>query len=584
MVSASLLAADKTAPKTNKVTAGIVINDSLQKLMDIDGVKPIYSECQKNHDSEIPNREEKVIECLWRGVKRDTKLKKIVQDVYAQELKGGKPTNDGRSPANASSVPLTAKSAIVATDYESDPAVMALTDFYGKKLDAILNPDVALSAEEKKNNTILTVDHRKFIDLYKSELGKSIIGAFTSYCLDTDPKTRFCSPEQLKSCKEAGQSKCACESFKISDDKKEQAEHREQNIKSLKVADFKMNSSDSIQWTKCILSVTNSCNHDTMTISNQSESARRSCLIMEYVNSARKSIIVSDKQIKFYEEIAKEPTHHIADNMKEITDLKTSSTDALLEMSSNDVKLALEKPINQKLKDFELCYKDNIIVDVSACKKYLNTNSKENEVALAELGMRHIAQEAILEDELGSDQKVQEYLKEEGYKPDQIKAMTANKEAVADIKNQILKRYANQKAAIIKEMADRIADKTTVVDGVVTPKATSPNGALKKDDISKLEKIKRELESRSSDLQNLVYFNNIVSSYLEIEGDKGKKSRNTAALFSEANSLEKEQAKLIKEQIKSAELKDQKGTGGTVSLEVDIINENFLNYNIKEKK
>ncbi len=579
-MNTSLMAADKTAPKVNRVTAGIVINDSLQKLMDVDGVMPIYTECQKSLDPESQNPAEKVIECLWKGVKRDSKLKKLVQDVYAQELKGGKASADSRSPASVASVPLTTTSTVVTTDYESDPAVEALSAFYGRKLDAILNPDVALSAEEKKNNIILTVDHRKFIDLYKSELGKTIVGAFTAYCLDTDPKTCSCSEEQLKVCREAGQENCECSRCTISDDKKEQAEHREANLKSLKIADLKTDSGDSNKWTMCIKSVTNSCKYATSSVTKQSETAKRSCLVMDYVNSARKSIMVADTQIEFYEEMAKDQTIQAALNMKEITDLKKSSSDVILDMSSNDVKLALEKPIGQKLKEFEGCFKDNVIVNVSACKKYLNTNSKENELALAELGMRKIAQEAILEEELGSDQKVREYLKEEGYSADEIKTMTADKEAIADIKNQILKRFSNQKAAIIKEMAERIADKTAVVEGVVTAKVDG----IKKDDVSKLEKIRRELESRSSDLQNLVYFNNVVSSYLQIEDGKGKTSRNTASLFSEANSLEKEQAKLIKEQIKSADLVDQKGSANTTNLQVDVINKNFLNYDIKEKK
>ena len=573
-----LLAGDKTAPK---VTAGIVINDSLKKLMDIDGVEPIYSECQSRFAPETKNPEEKIIECLWEGVKSNPKLKKLVQDVYTQELRGAKTTNDGRSPATATTTPLTAITTIVATDYESDPAVVALTDYYGRKLDAILNPEVALTEEERKNNIILTVDHRKFIDLYKSELGKTIVGAFTSYCLDTDPSTCSCSPEQLQIC-EKDKTDCSyCRKCTISDNDKERAQHREANIKSLKIADLKTDSGDSDKWKRCLVSATNSCKYNSSTIRTQNETTKRSCLVMEFVNSARKSIMVADKQIEFYTELAKEGVIGTATNMKEISDTKISSTDALLEMSSNDVKLALEKPINQKLKDFEGCYKNNVIVNIDVCKKYLNTNSSENIGALAELGMRQIAQEAILEEELGSDQKMREYLKEEGYSPDQIKTMTVDKEAIADLKAQILNRFANQKAAIIKEMAGRIADKTAVAEGVITPKG----GAVKKDDISKLEKIKIELESRTSDLQNLVYFNNIVSSYLTVE-DKTKKSasRNTASLFSEANTLEKEQAKLLKDQIKDADLKDQKGQASTTDLDVDNINKSFLNYKIKEKK
>lgn len=573
-INATLIAADKLTPKVNEVTSGIVINDSLKKLMDIDGVQPIYLACQKSFAEESQSREEKIIDCLWKGVKADTKLKKTVQDVYAQELKGAKTTSEGRSPASTSTIPLTAKNTNVATDYESDPAVAALTDFYGKKLDTILNPEVALTDEERKNNAILSVNHRQFIDLYKSELGKTIVSAFTSYCLDTDPATSSCTPLQLDECTEKDKSNCSCQSFTISDDANDRKDHRDQNIKGLKMADLKTGSGDSDKWQKCIVSVTKSCKRDSSTILNQSETTKRSCLVMDYVNSARKNIMVADEQITFYNEMAKTQTAQIAGNMIEITDLKKVSTDTLLEMSSTDVKTTLEKPMQAKLKDLEGCYKDGAIVNVANCKKYLNTNGGENQVALAELGMRQIAQEGILEEELGSDKKVRDYLKEEGYSTDEIKTMTADKEGIADVKEQILKRYKNQKAAIIKEMADRIADKTAVADGVITPK----------DDISKLDKVKKELESRSTDLQNLVYFNNVVSSYLQIDDGKGKLTRNTASLFAEANTLEKEQAKLIKEQIKSADLKDQKGAANTTNLDVNTINSNFMNYKEKEKK
>lgn len=37
--------------------------------MDIDGVAPIYTGCQKNFAEESENRTEKVIDCLWKGVK-----------------------------------------------------------------------------------------------------------------------------------------------------------------------------------------------------------------------------------------------------------------------------------------------------------------------------------------------------------------------------------------------------------------------------------------------------------------------------------------------------------------------------------
>lgn len=578
LTNAVVMAAEDSSPKKNMVSGGIVINDSLKRLIDVDGVAPIYEGCQKDYTEETTERTQKVIDCLWKGVKNNAQLKKKVQEVYAKELKGERtPTEEGRAPASSSQLNLTARKAIVATDYESDPAVEALSEFYGKKLDAVLNPEVALTAEERKKNVILSVDHRQFIDLYKSQLGKTIIGAFTSYCLDTDPATCACTKEELKACAEdKTQCICANNTCSIDDKEEERKKHREANLKSLKIADLKSGSTDATKWTMCIKAVTNSCKTDSP--DNNSETNKRSCLVMDYVKAARKNIMVADTQKAFYDDLNSTQTANIASNMKAITDLKKTSSDAVLEMTSADVKTAMEKPITNKLKDLEGCYKDGVIVNAKACEKYLSTNKDDNDTALAELGMRQIAQEGILEEQLNSsDQKVRDYLKEEGYTKDQIETMTADKDNIEMVKKQILERYANQKSAIIKEMADRIADKTTTNDGKI-------DGTAGSGDVSKLGAIKAELETRSEDLQNLVYFNNIVSSYLEISDGKGNNSRNTASLYAEANSLDEEQGVLMKKQIKDAELKDQKGAANTTNLDVNTINDNFLNYETKKNE
>ncbi|MEA9358264.1 hypothetical protein SHI21_18660 [Bacteriovorax sp. PP10] len=575
LMNAIAMAADST-PKKNDVSGGIVINDSLQKLMKIEGVEPIYADCQKRYAVETETQTSDTFTCLWDAVKKNTALKKQVQEVYAQELKGEKTApEEGRAPASTSQLSLTARKASIATDYESDPAVAALSDYYGKKLDVILNPDVALTVEERKKNTILSVDHRQFIDLYKSELGKTIISAFTSYCLDTVPDSCACSQAEQKVCVE-DKSKCTCESSScvISSDETQRKKDRESNLKSLRSADLKSNSSDGIKWNMCIGSVSKACVKDPS--SDHAETSKRACLIMDYVKSARKNIMVADTQLTFYNDLNSTQTANIASNMKAITDLKKTSSDALLDMTSTDVKTALEKPLNSKLKDLEGCYKDGVIVNAKACEKYLSVNKDENDKALAELGMRQIAQESILEEELSSSpQKVKDYLKEEGYSKQEIETMTADQKSIDQVKKEILDRYSNQKAAIIKEMAERIAAKTSATDGKIENVDAN---------INKLDKIKKELESRSSDLQNLVYFNNVVSSYLEVDDRKGNSSRNTASLFAEANSLEDDQGKLIKDQIKNASLKDQKGNADTTNLEVKTINDAFLKYSVQKDK
>lgn len=551
------------AAETVTPSSPILINESLQKLIDIDGVKPLYEDCKSRYSTQ---KIEDILNCLWTEVGKKKELKKKIQTVYTEELKSkgeasANPTND-RSPASVSSnkVSLTSRETNVAINYEANPAVDALSKFYAKKLDEVLNAEKALTKDELKKGTILAVDHKQFIELYKSELGKTIINAFTSYCIDTDPSKATCSS--------AGEKKWNCEDadYAISDDKVEREKNRKDNIASLATADLDGNSKESIKWKTCIAKVTTYCKDDS------SETSKRSCLIVDYVKAARKNIIIADKQIDAYKELNSKNYMNAVQNTKAITDLKKTSSDSLLELTSADVKESLKAPTEKEAKDFENCYKDNVIVNMAACKQYLSTNTDGNNKAIAELGMRQIAQEGVLEDQLNSsDDRVRDYLKEEGYSKNEIATMT-DKDNIESIKKQILERYRAQKTAIIKEMAAKIESKTSTADAKIDAK-----------DLSKIALIKEEMSKRSEDLENLVRFNNIVASYLDVNDSSTKKSeRNTASLFAEAKSMKEDQAKVLNKQIEKAKLTDQKGTANSVDLNVEDIN-TLLKYETKEK-
>ncbi len=559
--------AEKVAPvkESDKVQSGVVINDTLKKLLEVKGVQPFYDACTKNPQGKT------VPDCMWEGISKDTKLKKAVQDTYAAELKD---KSGGRSPASGSDVSLTAKQEVVSTNYGTDPAVEALSNFYKTKLDAVLNPQVALTAEEQKNGAILNTDHRQYIDLYKSELGKTIINAFTSYCLDTDPGDCKCTPTEAADCA-ADKDKCTCQLSTCSIDKANMADHRKTNLASLQNLDLNSSSADAMKWRMCISSVTNACTGKVKPgVTINTETKNRSCIVMDYVESARKNIMYADVQKKFYDDLGKERTTNIVSNAKGITDKTKNSSDALLEMTSTDVEKTLKDPLAKSTKEFEDCYKDDgqgnqQIVNADACKKYLNTNTDENNAALAELGMRYNAQEEIIKEELDKDdKKVGAYLKEEGYTEEQISAMTKDAANITKVKDEILDRYRAQKEAIIADMAAKIKNKTSTTDGKID-----------NNDLGKLAAIKAELGNRASDLQNLVKFNNVVSSYMEVS-NKGTVERNTASLYAETNAMKEADAKDLKTSIKNAKLSDQKGTSNTVDFEVDKINA-VLKYQVE---
>jgi hypothetical protein len=572
LFSNKIFAAEKPAAKPN-VDGVVIINDSIQKLMDIPGVNPLYETCKKDNTGTQKSDMERtqiVMQCLWDKLNDKPEIKKKVQEAYAAEQTADikKPTDVSRAPASVEKSDVVTKKTIINTGTADDPAVVALSKFYGDKLDAVLDPNKALTKDEIKKNTILAVDHSKFIELYKSELGKTIINAFTSYCLDTKPETCKCTGlVGVDDCK------CTIDPNTMADDQKS-------NLKDLKNSSLDSNSAAGKKWQSCITAVTKNCKQTNLK-SQEDETSKRACLIVDYVGAARKNLLVADEQIKFYTELGKEKSVQLVQNTK-VIDAEKSSSDALLSVTSKDITTSMTPVVKQSNAEMDACYKDGAIVNANACKKYLSTDKDANDAAIAELGIREMAQEGILKDSLDkSPDGVRNYLKEEGFTPDQIKAMTVDDKTIQNTKDEIIARYQSQKAAIIAEMAKKIDSKTSAQDGKIDAKK----------DLPKIIEISNELNSRTTDLANLVQFNNIVASYLTVEvtdGGKKENTRNTASLYSEVKDMSAEDAKIYKKKLEEANLPETKTISKNIStgakLEVDTINSNFLNYSTTPKK
>jgi hypothetical protein len=93
--------------------------------------------------------------------------------------------------------------------------------------------------------------------------------------------------------------------------------------------------------------------------------------------------------------------------------------------------------------------------------------------------------------------------------------------------------------------------------------------------------------TRTADLSNLVKFNNIVSSYLTVEtvGQKTETRRNTASLIGEIGDMKKDDADLMNERLKKADIKVEKTKAGDTGANLDVnnINKSFLNYSTTPK-
>ncbi len=555
----STAAFSETAKTDNKDKqyGAVTVNDTdgtLKKILALPGVNDAYKNCQANHKlDEVPD-------CLWNS-SLTQQQKDQIKAIYAASS-SDQSSNNSRKPASAndknSSVlqtGLTNKKMDVGIDYSTNPTVKGLTDFYEKKLDEVLYPD------KNKEGKISTVDHSKFIELYKSELGKTIINAFTSYCMET--------PETCRT----GTDLCL-----ISGDETTRKDTSNTNLKSLQSVTF--SDKEGAGWQKCILDVSKVCYE--MSSNDDADkvySKQRACVVMDFVKSARKSLIAANEQKKFYDEIdsSKFGVANLGSGNFAVTDDKKASSDKLTQLTSEDMKKDftnldnkkenIAKVIDQPSNEAKKCLGDDgKISDQAQCKKFLSTDTDKNTAAVTDFGLRQFADGETLDNKLNDKNNVASYLKEEGYSDKEIQNLTKD-ENIQTVKDQIKDRYKSEKDALIKEMASRIGGKTTTDQGKVTD-----------NDSNKMQTIKNELSTRNTDLQNLIHFNNIVSSYLSVVDTNTKKaSRNTASLYSEVQSYTGDGAEELKKNLGTNGKNVQQGDNNS-QLSIDDINKNFLNY------
>jgi hypothetical protein len=556
-LSLPLSSAEKKPVAPKEQYGAVVVSDNvLTKLLAVSGVDPVYKDCQKRYSNleEIPD-------CIWKGLSDNQK--KQVKELYAQEESAEK--RKERSPASETPIKiaeafktgLTDKKSKVAIDYSTDPAVKALIEFYGKKFSEILDSD------PKEKGKLKTIDHSKFIELYTNELGKTIINSFTSYCMEVDPECR--RPEG---------SLCLS-----SDDKATRDDYIKQNLKAVNKAKF--DDSEGNPWLKCITDVSKVCDLNPADDDDKKYSNKKACLIMDFVGSARKSLLAAKEQTTFYDSL-KNKGIGIASNMEVVDDKKEATADKLTELTSADIdkdfkgkdnkKISIAKANEQTLKEAQECSKDGVkITDEIKCKKFLDTKADENAGALTDLGLRKIIKSEELDEKLKDDKNVESYLAEEGYTKDQIKDMMS-KDNMEELKDRIRNRFKNEKNAVIQEMADKIKKKSTDKDGKISDT-----------DTTKIGRIKAELSTRNEDLKNLIHFNNVVSGYLTIENKSNNQvSRNTASLIAEVNSMKNDEGKELQENIKSN--KNMTGEKNSASLEIKDLNTFFMKYMDFDKK
>lgn len=583
-------------------------NSSLARALNIDGVAQIYQKCfddQHGQNNGVVDGSS-LMNCVWKDVEKDKDLKAQVLETTQKDKKG----NEQNSIRYQESIQA---------NKEQDPAIKSLQDMYEKKLTEALYGEQATKGNDKFKDKLIkserTVDQKVFFELHKTQIGKNIVAAISSYCIESKKVTLGTASNHSV--------------YMISDDPNERKSTREENLKSLRVQSGETIEASS-KWGNCLISLQHVCHQpenlpvldkggnkvsDIKAYSKDNQISgcekafslksdectelvgytnRRACEVVQYLDEGRKNLDVVTKTIEKYDELAvqRSPANNQIPAPKFYNPATADKNiDDLTSVTSNEV-MQSEYALKNK-EEYERVKKCRENPTEENCAGILNSEKDQSYAMLTELKLK---QEATYERlkliEKDDTEKIQELLMEEGYSEDDAKNMAS----MEDIKQQIDEKYKARKDAILANMADEI-EKTSITGATLDLKQGSQ-------DLAKIQAIEDELRSKTQEFAELVHFNNIVSGYLEISTEgSDEKSKNTASIAREleSNAFTKEnidaagdlavtnRANIDYDQYANVisqtgiSLDPDSATNEDASLQKDDLNESILNYFIKLK-
>jgi hypothetical protein len=512
-----------------------VEGDKLQQVLAIPEVNGFYEEC-KTEIEQNPSQGP-IDECLWNKVNApgNEKLVKQVESSLA------KTKTEEEVDKKYDSLQL------IEIETQKSPALQELQKHFQAQLEKALY-DPQGSGKDRKHNY---VNHKVFNNLFRSQLGKNIILAITSYCIEADAD------------------------HIVSENESDRIQNKTDNLTSLNTSTKGQGKNDAYEtWRSCIRYIDPVC-HDGSDLyerdangkkipkpapqqgfkikaSINDYSQRRACEVVQYLKAARLNLKALDKIDEGYNELDKR-----GNGLRMVTDIKHyegkkegASIDELTTISSNELKSDLKYGDAKKaeLAELEKCIVGNKdqngtvtdyeITDAKTCEKYLLKDQEEIRKLQAEVKLRAEAFnnkiKALAENK--DAKEIEEYLIDQGYSEDEIESkFDLSDQAVLDsITNDIKNRVEREKEALIGSLREKIDGMTTEKAGDLktTPGAFTIDDTSITEDSDRLIKIHKELSSDTENYTKLIHFTNIVSSYLEV-GEGDDKTQNTASFYAE---------------------------------------------------
>ncbi len=529
----------------------VVEKESLQqKLLSDPQVKSIYDGCRQQYPSSKGEMDTFINTCMWQEIEKNQALKEKVLKFYdsSKKEKQGITKND-KTNESTFGTSLAHISTATTKEVNKTPEIRKLEEFLSKRLDE------ALWGKEG-DKSVKNVDHMVFYKLYESQLGKNLLTAVSSYCIEADTE------------------------FFIIENEDQAKENRKKNLVALKEGKSAGN-----KWGTCLKKIPEICETD------KDYSKNRACEVVSYMKTVRANLLlITDVKQKAEDALSASSAFKIKDPVRSYSGTSQNDElgiDSLTSITSSEIENSgMEQEAQKRAEKFR---KD--CIGGGDCSKHLK-DEKESE-KIRELYAEEALRAKVLEEKLKtmSDEEVKAYLKEEG-KTDLVEGLDASK--ISAIKEEISKKYQAEREAILAKMSENL-QKTS-----------------KMDDTDK-NKLAEEIKEKGLNTSDLFFYNNIVSGYLNVEsGDcssQGKKARkcktsgNTASLFREIKDF-KSDAKMasnratgdkssrfdiiseLKKAIEKDGIKDTADTkrdDGEVSLGIKTINDQILTYNSEEK-
>lgn len=459
------------------------------------------------------------------------------------------------APIETSSDFSTANASIEHLKERQDPAYKALREHLEERLRTAMYGEVqgdiseAIGAESR-GNTYQYVDQSDFFRLYESQLTQNIIQNLSNYCIRTDIRRDPDTDEIIE--------------VRYNTNDEPDTENNVQATINRNLANLSNLGEASKHWTTCLESLHSHCYPKRAEGDRYNEEAsarpgqREACVTLRSIRASRQALIQSAKLRERLttapcEEIEPETSPspggeggriqrpnrgrmscvtlfaQVGNTKRYDQNNKDSGLDRLATITSGDLhhnknKFASEN--EELLKKFrEECFEGTHIKDLEKCKQFVETNLDERKEQLAELSLRSRALQEKIKEAASDENELKKLLEEEGYDDsDEIDLLIAGIENGESIADKINEHYDLQRKSLVAKLADEIENRT--IDIADTPD----------NNVRKLQLIEQELTSRVDSFTQLLHYNNIMASFLQV-GEVGNSRFNSEIIQRElANS------------------------------------------------